>query len=174
MPDRHHVFPDLSLDQAAFEALPTEALIEHIVSTHHDYIWARLPFLIPMAAKLVRVCGQQADACACLAARVSELRTVLLDHLEREEQQLTTLLHHRDADSVQQQLEEMHAAHLVVAALLRRVCEAAGLDQQPRPKACPTERALYAELGRINHHIRAQVALEERVLAPRLAAAARL
>lgn len=152
--------------------LSTSALIDHLVATHHDYIWARLPFLVPMAAKLTRECGRSSPACARLAELVSELQTLVLGHLERDERDLAALAQSRDPAVVRRRLATMHAEHRALGDLLGQVRGAAGLHQKTSASACATERALYGELERLECHLRSQVLIEREILAPRLALAA--
>jgi iron-sulfur cluster repair protein YtfE (RIC family) len=70
------------------------------VAADHDYVWARLPYLVPMAGKIARRCRQRGDGCTEMAALVAALRSVLLDHLDHEERVLSTLAREADAELV--------------------------------------------------------------------------
>lgn len=146
------------------------ARLQRTFSEGHDYIWASLPFLVPMAAKLSKeCCGPGSAACACLGEIVAELRGLLLDHLAREERTLEAISWNPDAGFIRACVAEMHAEHVMVQELLERVRAAAGLGREPRDGACPTERALLRALAALDQHVREQIWIEDEVLGPRLA-----
>ena len=138
------------------------------IADDHDCIWARLPFLGPMAVKLAEECRTGQDRCGELAALVIQLRSLLLDHLDHEEHTLAGLA--PDVGLARAELACLHEEHVAIAALLGRI--RAALDRIPGD-LCPTEQALRSELGRLDGHVRDQVAIEERILAGHLAASGR-
>ncbi len=141
-----------------FRARPT--LLDHAVINHHDYVWARLPFLVPMAIAAARRRGD--SAARELARLVRMLQPLLLGHLDREEAMLVA----RSATSVCARAREgMHADHLAVCIVIDQIRAVAGRDYQARDGAEPAERALYLELARLDDHVRAQIALEEHLMA---------
>ena len=122
---------------------------------HHDYIWARLPFVVPMAFAVAR---RRRDRRAELLARgLLELRPIVLDHLTREERALA--LHRARAIR-----DRLHDDHLAVATLLASLREDADRATEGAPEGT-TEQALASELARLDEHLAAQIALEERLLA---------
>lgn len=131
------------------------------IRTDHDYIWARLPFLAPMAAKVARECRGGQDGCGELAALVAELRTLLLDHLEREERLLARLADEQDPARVSGALALLHDEHLAVGALLARIRDRLDVLGD---RACATERALHGELALLDRHVVNQLAVEEQAL----------
>lgn len=139
------------------------------LAADHDAIWARLPFLGPMAVKLAEECRTGQDRCAELAALVIRLRALLLDHLDHEEQTLALLA--PDVGLARAELASLHEEHLAISELLGHI--RAALDRIPGDM-CPTERALRGELARLDRHVRGQVEVEERILAGYLAAAPRV
>ena len=139
------------------------------VAAHHDYVWARLPYLVPMAAKVAQSCRQGGDGCAALAVLVGDLRAVLLDHLDHEERVLATLEREADPDFVTERIAELHAEHLAVGELLDRIRAAGVLEPHAGDAACAVERALHRELALLDDHVRWQILLEERLLAARFA-----
>lgn len=134
-------------------------LLDDAVANHHDYVWARLPFVVPMAIAAAR---RRGDGTAYeLARSIVELQPLLLGHLDREE----ALLAHRASASVTTRVRDgMHADHLAVIALIDHIRFVAA-EYQARAGADPTESALYLELARLDGHIQAQIALEEHLMA---------
>ncbi|CAN5703367.1 hypothetical protein BH11MYX1_BH11MYX1_33830 [soil metagenome] len=140
--------------------LATLTVFDDAVMNHHDYVWARLPFVVPMAIAAAR---RRADGTADeLAHLVRVLRPLLLAHLDREEAMLVD----RSAASVTARIRDgMHADHLAVSAVIDQIRAAAGSDYRTRDGAEPTERALYLELAQLDAHVRAQIVIEERLMA---------
>ncbi len=126
------------------------------VIDHHDYIWARLPFVVPMALAVARRRGDgRANA---IAHALLALHPIVLDHLAREERALA--LH-----SARAIRDRLHDDHVAVADLLARLREAAAAESTAVADATATERELFAELARLDAHLAAQIAFEEGVLA---------
>ena len=139
-------------------------MLTHTTNSH-DYLWARLPFLVPMAAKIARRCGGSGPDCDRLAELVARLHSKLLSHLDHEERVLATLSCDRDNEWIVDCLAELRAQHQQLLQLLEEVCEAAGLPREPGTDACPTVHAFYDELARLDRYLRAQLTIEDRVFA---------
>ena len=135
----------------------TPTLLDDAVANHHDYVWARLPFVVPMAIAAARRRGDRTTR--ELARLIVELQPLLLGHLDREE----ALLAHR-ASATTRMRDGMHADHLAVIALIDHIRFVAA-EYQARAGADPTERALYLELARLDDHVHAQIAIEEHLMA---------
>ena len=135
------------------------------IASNHDYIWARLPYLVPMAAKVAKQCRLGDRHCADRAALVAELRSILLDHLDREEHILSSLVGEADPQLVAERIRGLHAEHQAVAALLDHIRALASLDRHAGDDACAAELALRNELAAMDAHVRLQIDAEERVLA---------
>jgi iron-sulfur cluster repair protein YtfE (RIC family) len=143
--------------------------LDAVVASHHDYVWARLPYLVPMAAKIARRCRRGGGGCAALAGLVADLRSVLLDHLDHEERLLATLAGAADARFVKERIADLHAEHLAVSELFARIRAVGLVDHHADDEVCGAERALHRELTLLDRHVRAQIVLEESLLAVRFA-----
>lgn len=152
-------------------SMPTGALVDHIVRKHHVYLRDALPFVQALAAKVSRVHGERDPRLTQLAALVQELSSVLLPHLDEEEQSLFPLLVEgpRDAARVAHELSVMHEDHLAVGAMLERLRDITG-DYRLPDWACTSYRTLFSELSELEHDVLAHVHLENHVLMPRFAA----
>lgn len=126
--------------------------IATIIADHHDYVWARLPFIVPMAVAVARRTGDR--MARELAQMTVELRPLLLGHLEREERLLV-------APSVAES-DRLRAEHLAVTSLLQLIRGATGLAEHGF--ADPTARALHSELAALDEHLAAQIALEDELM----------
>jgi iron-sulfur cluster repair protein YtfE (RIC family) len=135
------------------------AWLDRVVVHHHDYVWARLPFVVPMAIAAARRSG--AHAIRELARSIIELRPLLLGHLDREER----LLAGHDPTALSPSArDDILADHAAVARLLAHIRGITGTDYQVRTGAEATERALFGELALLDDHVRFQIALEEQLL----------
>ena len=122
---------------------------------HHDYIWARLPFVIPMALAVARRRGDHRSQ--ALARNLVALQPIVLDHLAREERALAL----RSARAIR---DRLHADHVDLAHVLVNVREDAA-EACGGPDREATERMLFAELALLDMHLVEQIAIEDRMLA---------
>lgn len=152
-------------------ALATPALVEHIVSRHHDYLRRALPYVRALMEKVSRVHGDHNPKLRELEPLVDEIADALLVHLDMEEQQLFPALMAAAVDPVSARalLGSMVDDHHAVAALLERIREA-GDDFTPPDWACNSYRTLFAELEDLEADVFRHVHLEHHVLEPRFVA----
>ncbi len=150
--------------------MTTEALVAHIVSTHHRYLREALPLVERLAAKVHRVHGAHDPRLAELDAAVGALSELLVPHLDEEEQQLFPAMTSPEASGGQlaEGLESMQQEHLEVGRLLEQVRRATG-DFDVPGWACNSYRALFAELEHLEGDVLRHVHLENHVLRPRFA-----
>jgi iron-sulfur cluster repair protein YtfE (RIC family) len=131
--------------------------VAHILSTHHDHVWGRLPFLGPMAVRVDRERG----APGRLSRLITQLRDLLFSHLDREDRVLLAIAADPTAPGLAAPAARLRDEHAVVTRLLDELHAEVG----DAPGAGPTERALRAELRELDAHLRAQIGLEEAFLA---------
>jgi regulator of cell morphogenesis and NO signaling len=151
-------------------ALSTAALVARIVDRHHGFLRRQLPLVDALVAKIVSVHGAKAPALAEVQGGFRELAAALEPHLDREEEVLFPALVARrpDREVVRRELEDMHADHLAVGALLERI-RAAAADFATPEWGCTTYRVTMQELEAIERDILRHVHLENHVLMPRFA-----
>ena len=153
--------------------LSTAALVARIVDRHHGYLRRQLPFLEPLVAKVAIVHGAKNPKLAELLATFRELADALEPHLDREEEVLFPALVARrpDPEIVRRELEDMHADHLTVGALLARI--RSGSNGFATPEwGCNTYRVVMRELEALEGDVLRHVHLENHVLMPRFVAPA--
>lgn len=143
---------------------------DEIAVEGHEYMWARLPFLVPMAAKIGRTCCRTGPECGQLAQLVDRLHSLALHHLDREERLLARLSASRDDRLTIDALARLSTEHHQLLQLLGRVCAAAGLPEAPADDACPTVHAFHHELRSLDQHLRDQIRIEDEILGSRVAA----
>lgn len=73
---------------ADIDRLEPVALIDHIVTTHHDYLHEELPLLVALAEKVRGVHAERHPELVRIAALVTEIHDDLEPHLAKEEQVL--------------------------------------------------------------------------------------
>lgn len=160
---------DAALDP---RTLSTSALVDHIISSHHEYLRRALPFVQTLAAKVARVHGAHNAKLRELDSVVTELTEALEPHLDDEEQTLFPMLLSPAPDraAAARELASMHEEHLAVGKLLEAMRTAA--DDFALPDwACNSYRALFAELAQLEGDVLRHVHLENHVLMPRFAPA---
>jgi regulator of cell morphogenesis and NO signaling len=161
---------DASVDP---RAMPTPALIAHIVTEHHEYLRGALPFVQTLSAKVSRVHGARDPRLSALDDTVRALAGALLPHLDEEERSLfpAMIASAPDGAILSRELGAMHEEHLAVGALLERIRGATD-DYRLPDWACNSYRTLFSELARLEADVLRHVHLENHVLAPRFAASA--
>jgi iron-sulfur cluster repair protein YtfE (RIC family) len=142
----------------------TSARVAEIIATHHDHVWARLPFLGPMAARLERERGSARGG--SLRRLIADLHALLFSHLDREDRVLLAIARSPAAPEMRGRVSRLHDEHAVVVELLDRIRGEVGGAFRPGPDAGPTERLLCTELSELDDHLREQIRLEEAVIAP--------
>ena len=75
-------------DDASWSSLEAPALAEHIVASHHRYLWEELPLLDALAAKVDAAHGRRHPELAKVRRLVADLRAELEPHLLKEERVL--------------------------------------------------------------------------------------
>ncbi len=153
--------------------LSTAALVARIVDRHHGYLRRQLPYLGPLVAKVAAVHGSKNERLAELDEAFRELAEALEPHLDREEEVLFPALVscRPGAAVIRRELDDMHADHLAVGALLSRI--RAATDGFTVPEwGCNTYRVVARELEALEGDILRHVHLENHVLMPRFVAMA--
>lgn len=158
-------------------ATPSE-LIEHIVVTHHAYIRAELPRLLPMAEKAARKHGPTHPELEQLERQLTLLGDDLLLHLHKEERILFPYIQTLDKPrngsgpvaeacfgSVQSPIRMMIHEHEAAGALLEEMRAATG-GFTPWNEACPTLTGLYYGLDKFEKDLHHHVHLENNLLFP--------
>lgn len=151
------------------------ALVDHVVSTHHDHLRRELPRLHALMGKVVTEHGARHPELAEVAQTLEAVEEDLLPHLDKEEHVLFPLAKELEAAgaepigqaSLLSPIRVMHAEHDEVGDLLSALRHRTN-GFQPPADACPTWRALYAGLADLEHDVHTHVHLENNVLFPRI------
>lgn len=159
---------------------PLGELVDHIVETHHGYMKTALPRLRSLVPMVLQAHGAtKGDVLLQVQALFSSLDAEISSHLMKEEQVLFPYIAALDAHvrggaaqphapfgtarNPIRQMEHEHESAGLALAKLREVT----YDYALPPDACPTFRALYEELQRMENDLHQHIHLENNILFPR-------
>ena len=155
-------------------------LIRHIVDEHHAYMKTALPRLRSLISTVLKAHAEQhGDMLRQVQATFNDLDEEISNHLMKEEQVLFPFITTAEARAQQglpmlsapcgsvchpiQQMEYEHEnAGRALASLREATC-----DYALPPDACPTFRAMYEELQRMEADLHQHIHLENNILFPR-------
>ncbi|WP_243324815.1 iron-sulfur cluster repair di-iron protein [Geothrix sp. SG200] len=149
-------------------------LIQHIVTTHHDYLREELPRLDMLMGKVLRAHGPNHGELARVGEIFQALAADLMPHLMKEEQILFPYITQMEQGasgsscfgSVQSPIRVMEMEHEAVGALLAELRELTDSYTVPAD-GCNTFRALYDGLETMERDLHLHIYLENQVLHPR-------
>jgi regulator of cell morphogenesis and NO signaling len=161
-------------------AAPLGELVKHIVEVHHGYMHTALPRLRSLVTTVIKAHGaQHGDMLGQVKELFEALDTELSSHLLKEEQVLFPYIvalemHRRQGEakpqacfgSLQNPIRQMEHEHESAGGALIKLREAT-YDYALPPDACPTFRAMYEELQRMEADLHQHIHLENNILFPR-------
>ena len=142
---------------------PLPEIVEGIVSWYHARLRIELPLLLQMARKVEAVHAEKESVPRGLAAHVEALSATLLDHLDKEEQELFPLLLSGKAGAFAETIATLEREHEDVALALQKT-RALTTNLVPPAEGCTTWRALYLRLDELEAELMEHVHLENNVL----------
>jgi regulator of cell morphogenesis and NO signaling len=165
-------------------AAPLPELIEHILQVHHVYMKQALPRLRELTRKVLQAHGaRHGEMLRRLYDLYAALDTELTTHLRKEEEILFPYIAAAEArrpgspvgpaacfGSVGNPIRQMEAEHESAGGALAQIRKLTG-DYALPDDACPTFRALYEELERMEADLHQHIHLENNILFPRAIAA---
>ena len=167
-----------SAQRADWADFDDPALIAHIVSTHHRFLWDEFPRLAELVDKVARVHGPNHGELARVREVFHQLRGGMEPHLRTEETMLfpEISLHAGRpdrplSDEVRNELAENQQEHDNAGHLLAELRELTGGYAVPAD-ACASYTAMLAGLADLESDIHLHVHKENNVLFPRVLAAA--
>jgi regulator of cell morphogenesis and NO signaling len=159
------------------QATSTE-LIEHIVQTHHAYVRAELPRLLPMAGKVAAKHGPTHPEYIQIEAQLRQLASELNNHLSKEEIILFPYIEalekshsgvgstpHACFPTVQSPIQAMMSEHEAAGALLDEM-RTSTQGFTPPEGACPTLVGLLDGIDAFEKDLHRHVHLENNLLFP--------
>jgi regulator of cell morphogenesis and NO signaling len=158
---------------------PISELVDHIVTTHHDYLREALPRLAYLVAKVATVHGELHPELLKLQQVYNAFQSELEQHMEKEEQVLFLICRELETarvlpefhcGSVNRPIMRMMLEHQDAGDALAEMRALTG-DFTPPPDACNTYRAMLAGLAELERDMHQHVHKENNILFPRASAA---
>lgn len=158
----------------SWAAMDVAGLVDHLESTHHQYLWAELPRLSMLADKVVSVHAERHPELVDIAACVATLRADLEPHLTKEERVLFPMIRQlAEADtpptfgcgSLSNPISVMLAEHDTVGELLTELRELTNAYRTPAD-GCASYAALFTGLAELEADTHLHVHKENNVLFP--------
>lgn len=151
---------------------PIDALIAHIIETHHGYMYRELPRLAGIMALVRRVHGPaHGDILEPLAATFTAVKDELEAHLAKEENvvfpAITRIAHGQFDEAALSGACELEAEHEAAGALLHAMHDITH-DFAVPDGVCATYEALYRGLQELEADVHRHIHLENNILFPRL------
>lgn len=155
------------------DLVPTETLLELVLTKYHQPLPAQLRLAEELATKVARVHGGGDGRLHELDAAVQALVDALMVHLSEEERDLFPLLRAGvPAAQLDAPLQSMRGEHQIIAGLFERMRALTEGFTLP-PQACSSWRRLYAQLELLEREIAVHVGLEDELVARCVEGAAR-
>lgn len=160
--------------EAGWASKGAAELVDHIVATHHRYLWGELPRLSELAGKIAGVHGAHHPELGEVRALVDELRADLEQHMAKEEQVLfprirelatTGTMTAFHCGSLASPISIMLIEHDRAGGLLERLRAATGGYRVPSD-GCASYRACYDGLAALEADTHLHVHKENNVLFP--------
>ncbi len=163
-----------------WHAAPLGELVSHIIETHHGYMKTALPRLGALVPTVIKAhATHHGDVLRQVQALFDALNAELSSHLMKEEQVLFPYIvalemHVRDGaarprapfGSARNPIRQMEREHESAGHALAQFREVTNNYTLP-PDACPTFKAMYEELQRIEADLHQHIHLENNILFPR-------
>lgn len=149
-------------------------LVDHLVATHHRYLWSELPRLSALVAKVVSVHGERHPELLDIAARFEAVRADLEPHMRREEEVLFPMIRELatataapsfHCGSLRNPISVMLREHDAVGELLTQLRELTN-DYQPPADGCASYVACFAALAELEQDTHVHIHKENNILFP--------
>ena len=157
---------------------PLGRLVDHIVSTHHQYVRAALPAAARDLATSIAAQGERHPELRRVAALVDELTRELFQHMTKEEQVLFPYVRGLDADgdadvarpcpfgTVDNPIRMMEREHVEAGQVMRTVRDLTS-GYRPPSDASPVYAAALRTLEAFERDLHLHIHLENNILFPR-------
>ncbi|HHV20496.1 MAG TPA: iron-sulfur cluster repair di-iron protein [Propionibacterium sp.] len=157
-------------DELDVTTLSNAELCDHVVSTHHEYLWQEMPRITQLANKVARVHGANHPELRDVQKTWQLLVGDLTDHLMTEEQEQFPAIKKATEEGAtfsQEAVDQLLGEHDVAGKLLARLRDLTHGYAVPTD-ACGSYRALYAGLEDAERDLHTHIHKENNILFPRL------
>jgi regulator of cell morphogenesis and NO signaling len=150
-------------------------LVDHIVSTHHQYIRETAPLLLTYSQKMVRAHGEKHREIKPFAGWVNALVSDLLSHIEKEENVLFPAIKALEKGEaitacfgdIRNPIRVMELEHQDAGTILENL-ESLTNHYQPPVYACTTWKVCYATLADFVDDLHKHIHIENNILFPKV------
>lgn len=150
-----------------WEEAPIGELLDHIVSEYHVPLHRELIGLISLASKVLAAHGgTDFDRLDGLRDTLVEFAGELGAHMRKEEEVLFPWIRQGNGRTAGNPIRVMNREHEEAAGMLAKLRDLTD-DFEPPDYACPTTRALWEALSRLDSDLREHIHIENNVLFPR-------
>lgn len=156
--------------------VPTGELVEHILDTHHAYLWSELPKISEYVTKILRVHGEHHLELIQVHKLFHMVKMELEGHLVKEEtMQYPAIFKYLenndvvDLNKAVQVIAELEAEHTAAGDILKQLREITN-DYQVPADGCRSYDLTYMKLEEMESDIFQHIHLENNILFPRLEA----
>ena len=165
-------------DRVDYSAMSASSLADHIVSTHHAYLYEELPRLAGLIDKVVAAHSGNHPELVDLRRTFAALQQELEMHLMKEERVLFPLVKQLEAarqpfsihcGTVENPIRVMEHEHDSAGSALERIRELTNRYQVPAD-GCASFTALYDGLSRLESDLHLHIHKENNILFPKAAA----
>lgn len=147
-------------------ARPIGELVDYIVQRYHNRLRHDLPELERLAGDVDRAHAEHPRRPVGLPQLLADIHAAVLSHLAKEEEILFPMIKRGEGAHAAAPIRVMESEHDDHGANLARLRELTD-DLRAPDDACPTWRALYRELDRLEQELMEHIHLENNVLFPR-------
>ena len=166
-----NLLQDLETEQHNFNDWNLDFLVDYIVQNHHNFVRKMLPELNFYAEKVARVHGNNHPELIEIFDKVKKLSYELIDHLEKEEEdlfpQIKDLVQLQKIGSVKESLLDILESEHEQAGELMAEIESLTDNFTPPEGACASYRVLFQNLEGFQKDLHKHVHLENNILFPK-------
>lgn len=161
-----------------YNKMSVNALIKHIIETHHKYVKEKIPTIKDFAKKVSKVHGNNYPETNLIYHLFLRLSDELLDHMNKEEEilfpKIKILVDKTYSKSVffsygtiSNPIKMMEMEHESAKKVLKEIEELSNKYNSP-PSACNTYKALYNSLKEFQDDLHIHIHLENNILFPKV------
>lgn len=169
---------DSNSKEKNYNKISVNALIKHIIDTHHKYVRESIPTIKDFAKKVSKVHGKNNPETNLIYHLFLRLSDELIDHMKKEEEilfpKIRILVNKTYSKSIffsygtiSNPIKMMEMEHESAGKVLREIEELSN-KYTPPPSACNTYKALYNSLKEFQDDLHIHIHLENNILFPKV------
>ena len=169
-------FKNASSEDRDWQVEPLDELVEHILNTHHGYLWDELPRLSQLSTTILKVHGEHHPELFKVNKLFSMLKMELEEHLTKEEtlqypaiNEYVKTKSQRDLQKSIHIIDELEEEHSNAGDILKEL-RVVTKDYIIPDDVCPTFELVYQKLQELELDLFRHIHLENNILFPRLRA----